>query len=340
MTSPRQIRDYLLSPTREEIANTHVLFLAKHATDSSPERRAQYGYHVVYHAKILETLRSIGLEVMPASDLDILFGPLEFDFLYAIHSHAIFDGHELLASAIAAYRNVACLGPPSTVRAASEDKILAKYIAKSIGIDTAKHHIIRPASPEMKDFALPGSWILKPRGGIASDAVMKIDAEKDWAAAIKSAVDPKNEGREFIAEEFVPGLNFTVPVIEGFPPKTFAVYAETGRPGDNVLTKEGKRGLNQPYSSDPYSGPGAVEALEATARFAAEISPFDYARFDYRYDTANKRLVFIEVNMACNMSPVSVVAKAAQLHGIDYKALVSHVFTYSLRRQAASRLAK
>lgn len=326
-------RNYLLSPTPEELRTTDVLFLARHATDFSPERRKQFGYHVVYHAIMLRTLRDLGLKVTPASDLAVLLRPLDYDFVYAIHSHALFDGHELLAPAIAAFRGIPCLGAPAPMRALSEDKVLAKQLAASIGLEVAEHRVVNPLRPDMADFSLPGSWILKPRGGIASDAVTKIDGEAGWPEALAAASDPRHEGREFIAEEFVPGLNLTVPVIEGFPLRHFAVFEECGRPGDNVLTKEGKRGQNPQYASAPYHGPGAREASAAAARLAAEISPFDYARFDFRYDPATKRLVFLELNIACNMSPASVIRRAALLHGIDYRPLVGHVLTYSLRRQ-------
>jgi D-alanine-D-alanine ligase len=330
-----KISEYLLSPNPEERANTRVLFLARHAGLDSPERRAQYGYHVVYHANLLDTLKGIGLAVTPASDFGVLFRPLAFDFLYAIHSHAIFDGHELLAPAIAAYNKVPCLGPTAPMRAISEDKVLAKQVAASLGLAVAKHRVIVPGATNPKGLRLPGSWILKPRSGIASDALMKVDSESDWHDAFAAMTNPRHEGREFMAEEFVPGMNLTVPVIEGFPPMTFSAFEEQGRPGDNVLTNEGKRGLNPHYKSEPYDGPGAEEAVRASARLAAEISPFDYARFDYRYDPEAKRLVFIELNMVCNMAPASVVNRAAYLHGINYDALVRHVFTYSLRRQRA-----
>ena len=321
--------EYLLSPSPEELADTHVLFLARHALDSSPERKALYGYHVTYHAILLNTLRELGFKVTPASEHEVLLGPLDFDFLYAIHSHAIFDGHELLAPAIAAYRGVPCLGASAPTRAVSEDKILAKQVAASIGLDVARHKLI--GSDDRID--LPGTWIVKPRGGIASDAVLKVESQEGWREALAIIADPKHRGRDFIAEEFVPGLNLTVPVVEGFPIGLLAVFEERGRPGDNVLTNEAKRGLNNTYKSAPYEGPGSREVLEATIRMAAEISPFDYARFDYRFDPDTGRAVFIEVNIACNMAPASAVYRSVALHGIKYEELVAHVLTYSLRRQ-------
>jgi len=331
--SASPISNYLLRPTPEELSNTHVLYLARHATDFSPERQKKYGYHVVYHALLLRTLRELGLKVTPASDFEVLFGPLDFDYLYGIHSHALFDGHELLAPSIAAFRGIPFLGAPAPVRALSEDKVLAKQLAASVGVDVARHKVIDPLQPDAADLSMPGTWILKPRGGIASDALMKVENESGWREAITAAGDPANEGREFIAEEFVPGLNLTVPIIEGLPPHSLATFIERGRAGDNLLTKEGKRGQNPDYESAPYDGPGAKEASEAASRLAEAISPFDYARFDFRFDPDRKRLVFLELNIACNMSPASVVRRAIHMHGVEYHPLVAHVFTYSLRRQ-------
>ena len=185
----------------------------------------------------------------------------------------------------------------------------------------------------MADFSLPGRWIVKPRGGCDSVAVMLVEGEAAWRDTLVYLADPRHEGREFMAEPFVPGLNLTVPVIEGFPTQSFAVFQERGRPGDNVLDQDGKVGKTSNYSSEPYDGPGAAEASTAAARMAAAIAPFDYARFDFRFDPDANRLVFLEGNIVCSMAPATVVARAAEMKGIDYPSLIGHVVTHSLRRQ-------
>lgn len=332
---PADLSRYVLAPTAKEIAETRVLFLARHATDTSAERQKKYGYFVVYNATVLRVLQDLGLNVTPASDLDVLFGPLDFDFIYSIHHHETFEGHELLASAVAAYRGVPCLGGAAPLRAVGEDKVLAKRLAASLGIEVADHRLVDPRDPAAAEQAPPGRWILKPRSGVASDTILRGDGKTDWKKALAAAAHPKHGGRAFIAESFVPGLNLTVPMIEGFPAHSFDVFEEKGRAGDNILTSEGKEGRKAEYASGPYLGPGAEEAAAAAAKLAAELSPFDYARFDFRYDPDKKRLVFLEVNLACNLSPAGVVARAAALRGISYHALLGHVFAYSLRRQQA-----
>jgi D-alanine-D-alanine ligase len=327
------LSDYILSPSPNEIRDTHVLFHTRHATDLTDERRRRFGYTVVYHEAILKNLRNVGLTVTPGSDPEMFFNALDFDYIYFTQIEGDFQGHELLIPCIAAYRGIAFLGPPAPVRALSEDKILAKALAASLGIEVAKHRIINPLMPGIGDLALPGSWIMKPRTGVMSEHITFIDGEAAWPAALTNATDPRHGGREFIAERFIPGLNLTVPVIEGFPLQAFPVFVERGEPRNNILTEAGKEGQSGDYKSEPYSGPGADEASAAAARLAAAIAPFDYARFDFRFDPDQRRLVFLEVNMNCAMGPAAVVTRAAALRGIDYQSLVGHIFTHSLRRQ-------
>lgn len=325
---------YILRPTPEEIRNTHVLFHTKYATDLTEERRKQVGQTVFYHWHILKNLRNIGLRVTPGSDPEMLFRGLDFDYIYFTQIEGMFHGHELLIPCIAAYRGIPFLGPSAPVRALSEDKVLGKMFAASVGVGVAEHRLIDPLSPGMRDFSLPGRWVLKPRNGVMSEHVTFIDGSASWRAALEMAAHPRHAGREFIAEEFVPGLNLSVPVIEGFPQQSFPVFVEHGEALNNILTEAGKEGQSADYGSEPYFGPGAAQASAAAAQLAAAITSFDYARFDFRFDPEQGRLVFLEVNMNCAMGPGSVVMRAAGLRGIEYPSLVAHVFTHSLRRQA------
>ena len=326
----------VLRPSHNEIRDTHVLFHTIHATDLTQERVNRYGYTVVYHRTILNTLRNIGLRVTPGSDPEMLLQDLDFDYIYFTQIDDPFQGHELLIPCIAAYREIPFLGPPAPVRALSEDKVLGKALAASVGVEVAKHVVINPRQPGNLDLSPPGRWVVKPRTGVMSEHLALVDDEFGWRAVLSRIADPQHANREFIAEEFVPGLNLTVPIIEGFPLSGFPVFVERGEPRNNILTESGKEGQTADYASEPYFGPGSAMASAAAARLATAISPFDYARFDFRFEPERNRLVFLEVNMNCAMGPAAVVARAAALQGIDYQSLVGHVFTHSLRRQANS----
>ena len=327
------LSSYILHPSEVELLDTHVLFHTRHATDLTEERIRKYGYTVKYHAEILKNLQNIGLKVTPGSANELYFGELNFDYIYFTQVEGAFLGHEILVPCIAAFRGVPFLGPPAPTRALSEDKVLGKAMAASLGIGVARHRLINPRRTQPSEPYQPGPWVLKPRTGVMSMDIAYIDSEPSWRAALKAAADPRHQGREFIAEEFVPGLNLSVPIIEGFPLDGFPVFLETGEARNNILTFAGKEGQAPGYEAEPYTGPGAAEASVAAARLAAAISPFDYARFDFRFEPVRNRLVFLEVNMNCAMGPLAVVSRAAEMRGIDYQSLVGHVFTHSLRRQ-------
>jgi D-alanine-D-alanine ligase len=331
--TPDELARYVLRPTTNEIRSTHVLFHTKHATDLTDERRRRFGYTVVYHAAILEALQKLGLKVTPSSDPDTLLQNMDIDFIWFTQIEEPFLGHELFVPCLAAYSGVSFLGPAAPVRALSEDKVLGKALAASLGIDVAEHRVVKPFSREIAELSLPGRWILKPRTGVMSEHLSLLEDDASWRQALNDAANPRHAGRDFIVEEFVPGLNLTVPVIEGFPPQAFPVFIEKGEPANNILTEAGKEGQSRDYASEPYSGPGAAEASEAATRFAAAISPFDYARFDFRFDPQQGRLVFLEVNMNCAMGPAAVVTRAAGMRGVDFQTLVGHVFAHSVRRQ-------
>jgi D-alanine-D-alanine ligase len=318
---------HLLCPTPEEVRDTRVLFHTQHATKLTPEEPLLYGY------PILEALQNLGLRVTPASDPETLFGALDFDYVYLTQLESTFSGHELLVPNIAAFRGIPFLGPPAPVRALSEDKLLGKALAASLGIGVARHRLVDPRQPGISNLYPPGRWVLKPRSGVMSEHIGFVDDAASWRKAVGQAAHRMHAKREFIAEEFVPGLNLAVPVIEGFPPRAFPTFVEHGERRNNILTKSGKEGLTDDYASEPYEGPGAAEAQAAAAKLAAAIAPFDYARFDFRFEPVSNRLVFLEVNMNCAMGPLAVVALAAAERGIDHAALVGHVFTHSLRRQ-------
>lgn len=327
------LSQYVLRPTEAEIRDTKVLYFARFATDPSEEQARQHGYSVIYQAALGQAFEMLGLNATAASDPETLFGPLDYDFVYHVQLSGALEGKELLTPCIAAFRGVPFLGAPAPMRALSEDKILAKAMAASLGLNVAEHQLINPHRPEMAAVPKPGKWILKPRNGVMSRDVILIEDEAGWPAALAEAAHHKHEARDFIAEAFVPGLNLTVPVVEGFPPESLPVFIERGESRNNILTEDGKDGRTPDYASGPYDGPGAAAASAAAARLAAAISPFDYARFDFRYDPEQDRLVFLEFNIVCMMGPAAVVPRAAALRGVDYVSLVGHVFTHSLRRQ-------
>jgi D-alanine-D-alanine ligase len=324
---------HVLRPSPAEVRDTRVLFYTRYATDLSEAQIMKFGYTVFYHKAVCDSLRGLGLDVTPASDPERMLQDLDFEFIYFTQIDGAFQGHEVLIPAIAGFRGIPFLGPPAPMRALSEDKVLGKAMAASLGVEVAKHHVIDPQRPSALRSFPPGQWVLKPRTGVMSRDITFVEGEAGWRTALAKAAAPRHLGREFIAEAYVPGLNLSAPVVEGFPAGSLPVFVEQGEARRNILTTTGKEGKSLDYAAEPYTGPGAAEASRAAAKLAAAMAPLDYARFDFRFEPVANRLVFLEVNMNCAMGPDSVVARAAAMGGVEYPDLVGHVFTHSLRRQ-------
>jgi D-alanine-D-alanine ligase len=322
MASSLSERDgFPLRPTSDEVRNTHILYFGKNLEDP-----------VEVKPKI-ESLRSLGFKITLSTDAEILLDGSGFGFIYISLIQKAFAGHELFPQALAAFRGVPCLGPPAPIRAISEDKVIGKMMAVSAGVDVAQHHVVNPRQPGISHLCPPGRWILKPRSGVMSKHIGFIDDASSWRKAVARASHPMHGGQDFLAEEFIPGLNLAVPVVEGLPAQALCAFIEHGEPRNNILTSTGKEGLSGDYLSEPYDGPGAAQAKAAAARMAATITPFDYARFDFRFEPVTNRLVFLEVNMVCAIGPYSVVSRAAARAGLDHPTLIGHVVAHSLRRQ-------
>src|SRR3546814_5974816 len=68
----------------------------------------------------------------------------------------------------------------------------------------------------------------------------------------------------------------------------------------------------------------------------AELWPFDYGRFEFRYDPASGQLHFMEVNLSCNLWSKKTISRAAARIGMDHATLVESIVAHSLARQGLS----
>ena len=69
-----------------------------------------------------------------------------------------------------------------------------------------------------------------------------------------------------------------------------------------------------------------------TRRLLPELWPFDYGRFEYRYDPASGELLFMEVNLSCNLWSKKTISRSAASIGVDHQSLVETIVAHSLAR--------
>jgi D-alanine-D-alanine ligase len=64
-----------------------------------------------------------------------------------------------------------------------------------------------------------------------------------------------------------------------------------------------------------------------------EYAPFDYGRFEFRLDVRTGEILFLEVNLNCNLWSRKTIALAASRLGWSHTDLIETILVESLDRQ-------
>lgn len=318
----------------EAKADVRVLFLAKHALGGGHADRVD-GNHAVYHHEMLTTLQAIGLRVTPANSYDVLFERPQADFVVPLLNRAGFQNSEMLGPLLLARHGLPYLGATPILRGLADDKHLMKLAARHHGVPTAPWAVYRigaelPDAPPFRNEPL----VVKPN---ASSASWGLHIVESWSAARKAVAGLHAQGHDVIVEAWTPEIDVAVPVIGGLAPALLPPMAYTPPEGRRFRSYEEKRALSGGDSDDtlfPLEDRALRNRLEAmTLKLCRELWPFDYGRFEFRYDPATGRAAFMEVNLSCNLWSRKTISRAAALAGMDHQTLVETIVGYSMLRQ-------
>ncbi|WP_375404183.1 phosphoribosylglycinamide synthetase [uncultured Sphingomonas sp.] len=319
-----------------------VMLLAKHAR-SSGAADAVDGNHAIYHHELRTTLEEIGLDVIPADRFADLRRP-EVDFAIPLLNRAGFEHSEMLAPLLLSEQGVPYLGASPILRGLSDDKHLLKLVARARGVPTADWVAVRRGAgplppPPARNGCAPdrsdGRWVVKPNASSASWGVAVVE---DWTAARDHADALAGQGHDVLVERWTPLVDVAVPVIGDRSGLPWLLPPMTYLPDDpHVLRSyEEKRGLVE-GGDDPLvlvEDPALLARLDAMTRtLVAELWPFDYGRFEYRFDPATGDALFMEANLSCNLWSKKTISRSAASIGIDHASLVETIVAHSLARQ-------
>jgi D-alanine-D-alanine ligase len=318
----------------EQKAGLRVMFLAKHARAGGGLDRVD-GNHAVYHHELRTTLERIGLNVVSADSFAEIERRPDADFVISLLNRGGFEHSEMLAPLQLTRHRVPFLGATPILRGLSDDKHLCKLVARARGVPTADWAAYRRGAGPVGDPPCDGPWVVKPNASSASWGVAVAD---DWADARAQVHALWRQEQDVVVERWTPMLDVAVPVIGGaggepwiLPPM---MYLPDGGPA--LRSYEEKRGL-VPTADDPLSvvdDPVLRRRLETLTRpLLGELWPFDYGRFEYRYDPATGALSFMEVNLSCNLWSRKTISRSAATLGVSHDELVESIVGHSLRRQ-------
>ena len=176
--------------------------------------------------------------------------------------------------------------------------------------------------------------MIKPH---ASSASWGVQDAHDWAGVEAAVADIHSQGHDAIVEPFLNGSDVEVPVItiDGEPVVMPMMLFEQADP-THLRTYYEKRDLVErasKYELVPFDNAEFMPRIaELTRIMAQEYRPFDYGRFEFRFDAATGALNFLEVNLQANLWSEKVFGRSAVRAGLTQAQLVETILYEGLRR--------
>ncbi len=220
------------------------------------------------------------------------------------------------------YTGTGCLGS-----AIAMHKGIAKDIFLHNGVPTPKgisiHKNKRKKSLEDLGLSLP--CIVKPCCGGSSVGVSKASTQEEYEAALALGFSYEDE---LVIEEYIPGREFSVGLIEG---KALPVIEIAPLSGMYDYKNKYQAGLTvDTCPADlPDDVAGQMQAYAERAYKALKLEA--YARMDFRLDEEGQ-IYCLEANTLPGMTPTSLLPQEAAQIGYDYPALCQKLIDVSLRK--------
>ncbi|MDQ1639005.1 MAG: D-alanine-D-alanine ligase [Pyrinomonadaceae bacterium] len=314
-----------------------ILYLANYAplneTEAAEEASESVRY-TRYHKEMFGLLKALGFSVTPSRKVESLLNhPTSYDYVFSLLNRAPYRGSEILVSALCEYFRLPYLGARPQIRAVAEDKYVAKLVAKQLGFEVPAGEIFRGTDAGLIPPRFPGPYIVKPRCGASSKNITEDCIQDQWSDLVSEVRRLLGLGDDVLVEEWIPGINISLPVIGGAPPLILPAYQLDSAKKGQLVTYDQKRGLERSLKRAPFDNSAVYDEISRCAlRLYSELGPIDYLRLDFRITDSNKP-VFLEFNICCNIGPESGFYACAKQTGLSHQEMLMRILAHSFKRQ-------
>ncbi len=261
---------------------------------------------------VYEALRSLNKYEVTAVDVkdDSLAGlPEGVDAVY-IALHGGWGENGGVQAALNA-RKIPYTGPGVLASAIAMDKIKTKMVLGMKNVPTAEWGL---ANRDTASSPLPLPVVVKPPADGSSVGISKVSDAADWVKcrdAAFAAVSSKEADATILVEEFVPGREFTVAVVNG-----------VAWPVIEIVAKGGWYGYEEKYNSDETKYP-FFEGAEAEKMQKIAVDAYNavgcrgVTRVDFRMSPMG-RMYVLELNTSPGFTSHSLVPKSGMKTGLSF----------------------
>ena len=215
-------------------------------------------------------------------------------------------------------RKIPYTGPGVLASQIAMDKVKTKMKLEMNNVPTAAWGL---ASPDTAASPLPLPVVVKPPCDGSSIGISKVSRAEDWAKARDAAFEVVKGDAEkaVLVEEFVPGREFTVGVIDGKPLPAIEIVAKGGWYG-----YEEKYLLNE--TRYEFLGDSQLEAKlqELAAKAYKAVGCRGVTRVDFRVSPLGRCYV-LELNTSPGFTSHSLVPKAGMRTGLTFAGVCDRI---------------
>ena len=261
---------------------------------------------------VAEALASLGkYEVIPVDvKNDTLDGmPRDIDAAY-IALHGGWGENGGVQAALNALK-IPYTGPGVLASQIAMDKVKTKMVLEMKNVPTAKWGL---ANPDTEKSPLPLPVVVKPPCDGSSVGISKVSSEEQWKPALRLAgSDP------ILVEEFVPGREFTVAVVDG-----------EAWPVIEIVAKGGWYGYEEKYNSDETKYPFLEDGELAPKMQKIAVDAYKavgcrgVTRVDFRVSPLGRCYV-LELNTSPGFTSHSLVPKSGIRTGLTFAGVCDRI---------------
>ena len=209
-------------------------------------------------------------------------------------------------------------GPGVRASQIAMDKVKTKMVLEMKGVPTAKWSL---ASPDAEHSPLPLPVVVKPPCDGSSVGISKVSKDEDWLPALRAAEAAMKEPGNVLVEEFIPGREFTVAVVDG-----------EAWPVIEIVAKGGWYGYEEKYNSDETKYPFLEDC--DLARNMQKIAVNAYravgcrgvTRVDFRVSPLGRCHV-LELNTSPGFTSHSLVPKSGMHTGLTFAEVCDRILS-------------
>jgi D-alanine-D-alanine ligase len=219
-------------------------------------------------------------------------------------------------------RKIPYTGPGANASRIAMDKIKTKMILEMNNISTASWSLASKDTPESP---LPLPVVIKPPCDGSSVGISKVADKSQWADALECALKAQDHKGNVLVEEFIPGREFSVPIIDGRVIRPVEIIAENGWYGYEEKYTSTSTKYSFVDENEKILNTNLYQCLcDISLKAYKALSCRSIARVDIRVSPIGRAYV-LELNTSPGLTSHSLVPMSAKKCGLEFPELCEQI---------------